>query len=117
MGGSMLVINVGSDEWNYQVNDLAVVVAKEIPGTKVDINPNATPDKRSYRVDFTKFRELAPNYQPQISLIEAVRGLRDGLQRMDFSNGDFKSSNLIRLNVLNSLIGSNILTDNLTWIK
>jgi len=116
-GGSMLVINVGSDEWNYQVNDLAVVVAKEIPGTKVDINPNATPDKRSYRVDFTKFRELAPNYQPQISLIEAVRGLRDGLQRMDFSNGDFKSSNLIRLNVLNSLIGSNILTDNLTWIK
>ena len=31
-GGEFLAVNVGSDEWNYQVKDLAEAVAKVIPG-------------------------------------------------------------------------------------
>jgi len=116
-GGPMLVVNAGSDEWNYQVKELAAVVAREIPGTELDINLDAAPDKRSYRVDFAKFRELAPNYQPQISLIEAVRGLRDGLLGMGFSNGEFRNSDFMRLNVLNGHINSKRMTDNLKWIE
>ena len=115
-GGSMLVINTGSDEWNYQVSELADAVATEISGTKVEINPNAMPDNRSYKVDFSKFQELAPKHQPQISIVEAVRDLRDGLKDMGFSNRKYRESSLIRLNVLNGHIKSNRLTDNLKWV-
>ena len=37
-GGEFLAVNVGSDEWNYQVKDLAQAVAKVIPGVDVSIN-------------------------------------------------------------------------------
>ena len=40
-------MNVGSNEWNCQVKDLAEAVAQAIPGVEVSINENAPPDKRS----------------------------------------------------------------------
>lgn len=115
-GGAMLVVNAGSDEWNYQIKELAAAVANQIPGTTVEINLDAAPDKRSYKVDFTKFRELAPNHQPQVSLIDAVKGLRNGLLGMNFSNGDFRNSEFMRLNVLNGHISKERMSNNLSWL-
>ena len=63
-GGEFLAVNAGRDESNYQVRDLAEAVARQAPGTKVSINTNAPPDKRSYRVDFALFRSLAPESSP-----------------------------------------------------
>ena len=64
-GGRVLVVNAGSNAGNYQVRDLAQVVAAELPGTKVSINTAAPPDKRSYQVDFSLFAELAPAHLPR----------------------------------------------------
>ena len=115
-GGAMLVVNAGSDEWNYQIKELAAAVANQIPGATVEINLDAAPDKRSYKVDFASFRELAPNHQPQVSLTDAVKGLRDGLLGMNFSNGDFRNSDFMRLNVLNGHISSERMSDHLGWL-
>ena len=77
-GGPVLAVNVGSDGWNFQVKDLAQSVADSVPGTSVSINADAPPDKRSYKVDFSLFKKLAPNHQPLQTLDSAVAGLRDG---------------------------------------
>jgi hypothetical protein len=110
-----LAVNVGSDDWNYQVKDLAAAVAAVIPGTKVSINKDAMPDKRSYRVSFELFRQLAPDHQPQCTLTDSIEELRDGLQAMAFSDTRFRDSNLIRLKVLNRLRAADLLDDNLRW--
>lgn len=115
-GGAMLVVNTGCNEWNYQVKDLAVAVANEIPNTNIEINLKAPPDKRSYRVDFTKFKKLAPEHQPRVSLKETVRGLRDGLKGMGFSDTNFRKSGLMRLNILNGHIKAGRMSENLKWI-
>jgi len=116
-GGAFLAVNAGSDEWNYQVKDLAEAVAKVIPGVQISINKDAAPDKRSYRVDFAKFRELAPNYQPQIDLFETVRGLKDGLELMKFKNADFRNSDYMRLKVLTGFRERNQLNAKLEWVR
>ena len=54
VGGDHLVINAGSDEWNYQVKALAEAVRRAFPGTEISVNSSAPPDKRSYRVDFAR---------------------------------------------------------------
>ncbi len=113
-GGALLILNTGSDQWNYQVLELAEAVAAVIPGTKVNIN--AAPDNRSYKVDFSKFRKLAPMHQPQISLSETVQGLRDGLVSMSFVDSEFHNSDYMRLNVLKNHMSSNRLTQDLNWI-
>ena len=114
-GGAALVVNAGSDTWNYRIRDLAEGVAAEIPGVELQIGENAQADPRSYRVDFSLFRKLAPGHQPRISLPVAVRELRDGLERMQFDDPDFRTSNLIRLRVLEALRAGDRLTERLEW--
>lgn len=114
-GGCFLAVNVGSDAWNYQVKDLAESVGKVIPGTQISINKNAPPDKRSYKVDFSLYKALAPEYTPQETLEGTIAGLRDGLREMNFNDTDFRNSSYIRLKILESHLNSGRLTDELRW--
>ena len=114
-GGPFLAVNAGSDAWNYQVKDLAAAVAKAIPGTKVSINESAPPDRRSYRVDFSLYRRLAPRHQPQVSLEQAIRELKEGLSGMRFDDKNFRSSQFMRLKVLERHIAEGRLGDDLVW--
>ncbi len=113
--GRFVVANVGSDAWNLQVKDIAEAVAKAVPGTKVSINVKAPPDKRSYRVDFGLWRKLAPDHQPRHSLEASIARVRDGLKRIGFADKEFRTSSLMRLQVLDRLIGSRKLSDDLRW--
>ena len=101
-GGEFLAVNAGRDEGNYQVRELAEAVARQAPGAKVSINTNAPPDKRSYRVDFSLFRSLAPDFIPQLSLDQSITRLREGLGAMDFADEDFRSSPFMRLKTLDA---------------
>ncbi|NIA09642.1 MAG: NAD-dependent epimerase/dehydratase family protein [Nitrospiraceae bacterium] len=116
-GGNFLQINIGSDVWTYQIGDLAKAVADIIPNTEVSINKNAQPDKRSYKVDFSLFKELAPDSQPILTLEDAVMELKHGLEEMQFNNKGFRDSWFMRLKVLESHIEKGILTRELYWIK
>ena len=114
-GGQYLAVNVGCDEWNYQVRDLANAVSKAVAGTQVKINDKAPPDKRSYRVDFSLFRKLAPNHQPQVSLEQTIEELKAGLARANFKDADFRSSQFMRLKVLESHIAGKRIDNELRW--
>lgn len=110
-----LAVNVGSDEWNFQVAELAEAVRQAIPGTTVDINRDAQPDKRSYRVDFSRYRALAPDHQPQVGLQQAVRDLQQGLVALGFRDADFRASDFMRLNVLQRALEQGRLRPDLRW--
>jgi nucleoside-diphosphate-sugar epimerase len=110
-----LAVNAGCDEWNYQVADLAEAVRSVIPGTAVEINKDAQPDKRSYRVSFARFRALAPRHQPQVGLEDAIRDLQAGLAALDFRDTEFRKSDLMRLNVLQKAMDRGRLRPDLRW--
>jgi nucleoside-diphosphate-sugar epimerase len=114
-GGRFLAVNVGADEWNYQVRDLAEAVAAAIPGTRVSINTEAPPDRRSYRVDFGLFRELAPAHQPQETLAGTIRGLCDGLRAVGFADPAFRAGPFIRLKTLERWLAAGLLDEDLRW--
>jgi hypothetical protein len=99
------------------VKDLAQAVARLVPSTAIEINPNAVPDKRSYQVDFGLYRELAPAHQPQHSLDDSVALLIKGLTDMAFSDTNFRESQLMRLKVLNALRARGALNEHLQWTE
>ena len=113
-GGNFLIINTGSNQWNYQVKELATAVQQLFPNVVISININAQPDKRSYKVSFDLYKKLAPNHQPQISLINAVEDLKNGLQGIHFKDANFRQSHLIRLQTLKQLINNKIINQNLS---
>jgi nucleoside-diphosphate-sugar epimerase len=114
-GGQFLAVNVGTQEWNFQVKDLAHAVAGAVPGTTVSINTAAPPDGRSYKVDFGLFRELAPNHQPRETLDSSIAALREGLRDINFSDRDFRQSQLVRLKVLERHMEHGRLDRELRW--
>ena len=114
-GGDFVSINVGSNKWNYQVKDLAYAVAEELPLIKINLNIDAPPDKRSYKVDFSSFQKLAPDYQPIMSLEDAVKELIVGIRRMGIKQKDYRNSYLMRLKVLNDFRKNDIVSNKLEW--
>ncbi len=114
-GGRFLTVNAGSDDRNFQVEDLANAVARRVPGTDVSINTSAPVDSRSYKVDFGLFRSLAPDHQPVVTLDQSIQNLVDGLKKMNFKDADFRSSDLIRLKVLQDHMDTGRLNERLEW--
>jgi nucleoside-diphosphate-sugar epimerase len=114
-GGEFLAVNAGSNDWNFQVKDIAQTVADSIPGVQVSLNKDAVPDKRSYKVNFDLFASLAPNHQPEWTLQQTIEELIEGLNGMGFANGDFRESNFMRLKLLTSLQDEQLLNKDLQW--
>ncbi|MBK6381307.1 MAG: NAD-dependent epimerase/dehydratase family protein [Chitinophagaceae bacterium] len=111
--GHFLIINTGSNAWNYQVKRTGSRRAAIFTDVDVSINENAQPDKRSYKVSFDLYEKLAPAYQPQVSLQHAVEDLKKGLQGIDFKDANFRQSSLIRLKTIQKLIDHNIIDQEL----
>lgn len=109
-----LRVNVGRESANYRMKELAEAVARLVPA-QVSVNSKAQPDRRSYAVDFSLYRRLAPEHQPACSLEETIAGLRDGLRAIGFADKDFRRSGLMRLNVLRRLREEGRLDEALRW--
>jgi len=116
-GGAFLALNTGSDEWNYQIRELADAVAAVVPDVEVSVREDAAPDARSYRVGFGRFREIAPDHQPQVALAKAIEDLSAGLERMSFHDPDFRNSTLVRLRVIGDLRRAGLVTEALEWAQ
>lgn len=114
-GGEFLALNAGSNAWNYQVKDLADIVAKLIPGVEISIDANAQPDKRSYRVNFDMFKSLAPDHQPMEDMEGTISELKEGLEAMNFNDKNFRNSHFMRLKVLEHLMSEGLLSKDLSW--
>lgn len=112
-----LAINVGRNECNYQIRDLAEAVARRIPHAEVSINSSAPPDKRSYRVDFGLYEKLARDYLPTCSLEDSIEGLQEGMRAFSFADAEFRESDFIRLKVLSQLRQKELLDDSLYWLR
>ena len=74
------VFNVGCDEDNHTLADVAGIVASQVPGARVVLQPAADVEA-NYRVSFAKIRECL-GFRPQRRLAEGIaeihRSLLDG---------------------------------------
>jgi nucleoside-diphosphate-sugar epimerase len=115
--GNFISLNVGDDKWNYQIKDLAYAISDLIPNTKVSINQDAAPDKRSYKVSFKLLENLAPNHKPIVTLNEAIRDLSDGIKAYLESGNQFAKYNTIRLAKLRELLTQKNVNKDLYWLN
>lgn len=108
-----LTINVGADHWNFQVKDLAEAIAREIPSSFIEWNEHGKPDPRSYRVDFSLFKSLAPKHQPEYSLSRTIAEMAAGVLATDLRTT--RRFSMRRLDELRALRTSGLLTPDLRW--
>ncbi len=114
-GGPDLVVNVGCNEWNFSVLEIAHCVKQSFPNIEIEINENAEPDKRSYKVDFSLYKALAGDSYPRGTLADSICDLSSCIDSSELDLSDFRKSHLMRLNTLRQLQEQKSLDSDLYW--
>lgn len=110
--------NVGIENGNYTVRELAESVQKTIIGSDLTFTGEHGSDSRTYRVSFTKILTILKDYyQPQFDLISGGQELLELFKSVDFKSEDFKGRKCTRLAQLKYLISHNHLDENLYWLN
>lgn len=107
--------NVGKDQENYRIRDLAEIVRETVPGSQVGYADNAGPDKRSYRVDFGKFRQTFPDCSLAWDARRGSRHLYGEFRRVGLKLEDFEGPRFKRIDHMKKLLSSGRLDGSLRW--
>jgi len=106
--------NVGSNEQNYVIRDLAEVLAG-ITGCEVAFADAVETDPRSYRVDFSKLAGAFPELRLGWDARSGAQELVDAYRSVGLTVEQFEGRAYFRLRQLRHLLESGALGDDLRW--
>jgi nucleoside-diphosphate-sugar epimerase len=92
-----LAVNVGANEENYQVRDVAALVQELVPEARIELTGETGSDPRSYRVSFDLLSQLAPEFRLEYTLRRGMEELHAKLREHAFSRADWEGDQFVRL--------------------
>jgi nucleoside-diphosphate-sugar epimerase len=107
--------NIGSDAQNYRIRQLAEIVHDRLPHCEVTFAEGASPDPRSYRVDFSKFESAFPQCSFQWTAERGAAELARAYEGVGLTYDDFQGHRFIRLGQLRRLLDAEALDSDLRW--
>ena len=107
--------NVGSNDQNYQVRDIAEIVREVIPRCSVEYSQAVGPDPRNHRVDFGKINMLLPEFRPRWNARAGVAELYDLFRQCGLRADEFGGPRFTRLAKLKVLLETEQLDSGLRW--
>ena len=108
------VVNIGALGANFQVRELAEIVASVFDGCELSIG-SSDADNRSYRVSFEKLRELLPSFECVWTPLRGANELREAFESIPLSQDLFESSRFTRLRRIEGLRETDALDAQLFW--
>lgn len=105
--------NVGVTEHNYQIREIAAIVAETVPGCEVSFADDAGPDPRSYRVDCEKICRVLPDFAPTWDPRKGARQLYDACLAQKLTLEEFEGPRFQRIGHVRKLIAEGILDETL----
>jgi nucleoside-diphosphate-sugar epimerase len=107
--------NVGRDDQNYRIRDIAQIVKETVPGCEIAFAEGAGPDKRNYRADFSKISRLLPSFRPQWDARKGARQLYEAYKAIGLRLSDFEGPRYRRIDQIKELMASGQLGKDLRW--
>jgi nucleoside-diphosphate-sugar epimerase len=107
--------NVGRDDQNYRIRDIAQIVKETVPGCEIAFAEGAGPDQRNYRADFSKIARLLPSFQAQWDARKGARQLYDAYRAIGLKLEDFEGPRYRRIDQIKLLIAAGKLGSDLRW--
>lgn len=108
------IFNVGSNDENYRVREIAEIVAGVFPGCTTCYGPSNN-DGRSYRVSFDKIAGALPGFMCRWTAERGAVQLRDLFQEISLTPERFAFRAFTRLAQLKHLIETNQLDAEFYW--
>ena len=108
------IFNVGNNDENFKIYQIAEEVKKIIPGSKIEFVNKSNKDSRSYKVDFTKINNTL-GFKTKWNLEKGIKQLYDFFKKEKLIENDFHDKKFYRLKQLKWLIENNRLDNNLKF--
>jgi len=109
------VFNVGINEENYRIRELAEIVKKTVPRCQIEYAEHTGPDRRNYRVNFTKIRKFLPEFNPQWNAKAGAEELYDSYTKNGITVKEFEGPKYQRISHIKQLLKSGELNPDLRW--
>ena len=130
-----MVLNVGSEENNLRIIDIAKIIQKSIEGCELKFlaeNPDLDKeglikdrkikeggaDTRTYKVSFKKISSELPGFvKCDWSVERGILDMANKLQELNFNEKTFKQTEFYRLQQLEFLYENGFISEDLRWLK
>jgi nucleoside-diphosphate-sugar epimerase len=107
--------NVGRNDENFRIREIADIVAEVVPGCCVKYAPGGGPDPRCYRVNFDKINRLVPRFRPQWTARQGAQELYDAYRSVGLTAADIEQGRYVRINEIRRLQQAGRLDSKLHW--
>ena len=107
--------NVGINEENYRISELAEIVQETVPGCRIEYAVDAGPDKRTYRADFSKIARMLPEFKPQWNARRGAQQAYEAYQKVGLKLEDFEGPKFKRIDHIKNLLKTKRLDETLRW--
>lgn len=107
--------NVGINEENYQVKEMAKVIENVVPGCQVEILNKTGEDERTYCVDFSKIKNTLDDFKPTWNLQKGVKEIYQTYKDCEMTFEDFQSPKYFRVKWINHLLNNKKLDNEIRW--
>lgn len=110
------VFNVGRNEDNFSVRQMAEAVQRHLPGCQLNFTGEHS-DSRSYSICFNKLTSLLSNISPLTTSINSgIAELIQGYKLHQLTKSDFLAGKFTRLQTIKSHLNSKRLGHDLRWL-
>ncbi|HKJ62654.1 MAG TPA: NAD(P)-dependent oxidoreductase [Hyphomicrobiales bacterium] len=96
--------NVGSTTENYQIREIADMVQKVVPNSRIDYAPDAGPDTRCYRVDCNYLARQLHSFKPQWTARRGIIQLYEAYKDVGLTHDEFEGERFKRIAHMKKLI-------------
>lgn len=107
--------NVGRNEDNYRIRELADIVEDVVPGCTIEYAADGGPDKRCYRVDCSKILNTLPEFKPQWNARKGAEELLAAYQKIGLTLEEFEGERYKRIAHIQKLMREDLLNESLRW--
>jgi len=107
--------NVGRNDQNYRIRELADIVAETVPGCRIEYAPGGGPDKRCYRVSFDKINRMLPGFRPEWDARMGAKELYDAYRAAGLTAADMEKGRYVRISHIRRALKAGEMDASLRW--
>jgi len=100
------IINVGKNEENYRIREVAEIVKQTVPNSQIRYVEGAERDERSYRVEFNKIADILPEFKPKWNVPLGAKQLFEAYKKVSLLVEEFEGPRYRRITHLENSLRS-----------
>lgn len=108
------VLNVGDNDNNYRVREIAEAIGEAFPNCAIEFGSSAG-DNRSYRVSFDRIRQVLPGFRCEWTARKGAEQMRRLFEHIEMGEREFSAAPFTRLRQLQHLLSTKQIDSDFYW--